>query len=86
MSQQARLCACGREAIDVVSVASQDGVLLIAVCAECIEDPAAGEQSELFGPSDRRRPLAAMPARDEGGQQSLPLGDLDDVEEERGAA
>jgi hypothetical protein len=79
-----RVCACGRDAIDVVSVASDDGLLLIPVCAECIEDPAAGEQQELFRLSDRR-PLAAMPPRDDP-QQPLPLADLTDADEEQGAA
>jgi hypothetical protein len=79
------LCACGRDAIDVVRVASEDGLLLIPVCAECIEDPTAGEQREFFGLSDRR-PLAAMPARDDPQQPPLPLDVPDVDEEERGAA
>jgi hypothetical protein len=29
-----RLCACGRQAVDVLRVASEDGLLLIPVCAE----------------------------------------------------
>jgi hypothetical protein len=72
------LCACGREAVDVISVASDDGLLLVRVCAECAEDPAGGEQRELFGGFERR-PLTAMPARDDL-QQRLPL-DARDVEE-----
>jgi hypothetical protein len=31
------LCACGQDAIDVLRVASDDGLLLIPVCADCIE-------------------------------------------------
>jgi hypothetical protein len=61
-------------------------LILIAVCAECIEDPSAGEQSELFGLSEGRRPLAAMPARGDDGQQLLPLRHFDDLDEEEGAA
>jgi hypothetical protein len=84
MSQDEPVCACGRDAIDVVSVSSEDGVLLTPVCAECIEDPVAADQRELFAPSERR-PLAAMPPRDENLQQGLPLGDGAD-DQERGAA
>ena len=78
------ICACGREAVDVLRVASEDGLLLIPVCAECIEDPAVGEQRELFGP-DSRRPLTTMPSReDDDAQEQLPLGDASN--DERGAA
>jgi hypothetical protein len=83
------LCACGRDAIDVMHVASEDGLLLIPVCAECIEvgDAAGGEQGELFGRA-QRRPLSAMPARDGESQPQLPLGDVTDVDdgEQQGAA
>jgi hypothetical protein len=82
------LCACGRDAIDVMQVASEDGLLLIPVCAECIEvgDAAGGEQGELFGRA-QRRPLSAMPARDGESQPQLPLGDVTDVDgEQQGAA
>ena len=82
------LCACGRDAIDVMHVASDDGLLLIPVCAECIEvgDAAGVEQGELFG-RDPRRPLRAMPARDVDSQPQLPLGDVTDVDgRQRGAA
>jgi hypothetical protein len=83
MATPERLCACGRDAIDVLRVASEDGVLLVPICAECAEDPLSGDQGELFGPSPRR-PLAAMPSRDVDFQQELPLGGTAD--EERGAA
>lgn len=76
------LCACGRDAVDVMRVASDDGLLLLPVCAECAEDPAGGEQRELFGRAERR-PLTTMPARDDDPQQPLPL---DDVDDEQGAA
>jgi hypothetical protein len=82
------LCACGRDAIDVMHVASEDGLLLIPVCAECIEvgDAAGVEQGELFG-RDERRPLRAMPARDSDPQPPLPLDDVtDDDERQQGAA
>jgi hypothetical protein len=81
-------CACGHDAIDEVRVATEDGLLLIPVCAECISevsDAAAAEQRELFGPSAPRRPLATMPERDDDRQPPLPLGDLTDAEE-KGAA
>jgi hypothetical protein len=81
MARSERVCACGRDAVDVLHLASEDGLLLIPVCAECADDPVAGEQGELFGLS-RRRPLSPMPARDDGGQASLPLEDA----EEPGAA
>ena len=77
-----RLCACGRDAVDVIRVASDDGLLLVLVCAECAEDPASGEQRELFGDA-QRRPLTVMPARDDDAQRGLPLEDAD---EEPGAA
>lgn len=77
------LCACGRDAVDVLRIASEDGLLLLPVCADCIEvgDTTGTEQRELFPPSERRRPLTSMPSRDENAQTSLPLGD-----EEQGAA
>jgi hypothetical protein len=81
-------CACGHDAIDVVRVASEDGLLLIPVCADCISevsDAAGEEQRDLFELSERRRPPTAMPARDDDRQPRLPLRDLTDVEEE-GAA
>ncbi len=81
------ICACGRNAVEVVRVATDDGVLLVPMCAECVEiGDAGGEQGELFGPSAPRRPLSAMPPRDVDPQQSLPLGDEADIDEERGAA
>jgi hypothetical protein len=83
MTHPERLCACGRDAIDVLRVASEDGVLLIPLCAECPEDPLTGDQGELFGPP-QRRPLTAMPRRDAEIQQELPLDRAED--EERGAA
>lgn len=81
------VCGCGRSAVDVVRVASEDGVLLIPVCAECTEDPTAGEHAEparSAGPP--RRPPATMTARgeDSDSQQRLPLDDT--FEAERGAA
>jgi hypothetical protein len=78
------LCACGRDAIDVLCVASEDGALLIPVCAECADDPVVAEQREVFEPT-QRRPLSAMPARDDARQLSLPLDDVRD-DEEQGAA
>ena len=55
---------CSREAIDVVSVLSDDGLLLIPVCAECVSDVVeGGEQREFFGPLEQRRSLTTMPAR-----------------------
>jgi hypothetical protein len=83
MTYPERLCACGREAIDVLRVASEDGVLLIPLCAECAEDPLTGEQGELFGPP-QRRPLTAMAQRAAEIQQELPLDSAAD--EEQGAA
>ncbi|HXU90437.1 MAG TPA: hypothetical protein VFQ62_16405 [Methylomirabilota bacterium] len=82
----ADLCGCGRQAVDVVRVVSDDDVLLVPMCADCIEIGDGGaEQSELFTPAPPRRPLMAMPARDEDRrQQELPLDDVGD--EERGAA
>ena len=76
------LCACGRDAVDVMPVASEDGLLLVPSCAECAEDPLSAEQRELFGRLERR-PLTTMPARDDDPQQRLPV---DDVDEEQGAA
>jgi hypothetical protein len=81
MARSERVCACGRDAVDVLHLASEDGLLLIPVCAECADDPVAGEQGDLFGPS-RRRPLTAMPPRDDDAQASLPLDDA----QEPGAA
>jgi hypothetical protein len=80
-------CACGHDAIDEVRVASEDGLLLIPVCADCISEvsDAGAEQRDLFGPAERRRPLAAMPAHNDDRQPQLPLSDVTDVEEE-GAA
>ena len=86
MAQPERVCACGRDSIDVVRVASQDGVLLIPVCAECIEDPTAGDQRELFERPDPRRPLTRMSARDEDPQSSLELDDDTDTDERRDVA
>jgi hypothetical protein len=77
------LCACGRDPVDVLCVASEDGVLLVPVCAECAEDPVVAEQREMFKPT-QRRPLSAMPGRDEDRQLSLPLDDASDMQ--RGAA
>lgn len=68
------VCACGRQAVDVLRVASEDGLLLVPVCEEC-SDSAAGaaeEQLELFG-HIARRPLAVMPSRDDDRQPMLPL-------------
>ena len=80
------MCSCGRDAVEVIHVASEDGVLLIPVCADCGDDPAAGEQRELFG-HDPRRPLATMPPRDGRTQPSLPFEDFRDVDgAEHGAA
>jgi hypothetical protein len=82
------LCGCGRDAIDVMHVASEDGLLLIPVCAECIEvgDGVGAEQGELFG-RDQRRPLRTMPARDGDPQPQLPLDPAtDDEERQQGAA
>jgi hypothetical protein len=76
-----RVCACGRDAVDVLHLASEDGLLLIPVCGECADDPVAGEQGELFG-LPRRRPLSSMSARGDDAQAFLPLEDV----EEPGAA
>jgi hypothetical protein len=46
-------------------------------------DPTAGEQRLLFG-TPERRPLTAMPGRDDDRQLSLPLDDASDMQ--RGAA
>lgn len=83
MTPPERLCACGRDAIDVLRVASEDGILMIPLCAECAEDPLNADQGELFGTS-LRRPLTAMPSRDAGVQQELRLDGTAD--EEQGAA
>jgi hypothetical protein len=81
------LCACGRDAVEVVRVATDDGVLLVPMCADCVEIGDAGDaQGELFGRSGPRRPLAAMPPRDLDAQPPLPLDEAADVDEERGAA
>ena len=77
------VCACGRNAIDVTPVATEDGLLLVAVCAECVDDPLCAEQHDLFPPPHGRRPLASMSARTVE-QPSLPLDDANG--EERGAA
>jgi hypothetical protein len=82
MTQHETVCACGRDAIDAVRVVSEDGLLLIPVCAECVDDPVA-EQSDLFDATPRR-PLSAMPARDDARQPPLPLDDATD--EDRDAA
>jgi hypothetical protein len=77
-------CACGHDAIDEVRVASEDGLLLIPVCADCIgelSDGVGAEQRDLFGTSEYRRPLTAMPARDDDRQPTLPLSDVTDLEE-----
>ena len=83
-----RRCACGRGAVDIVPVASEDGVLLIAVCADCREDPTVGESGELVTPAhdSPRKPLATMPSREDEGQPLLPLHDDDTDELEPGAA
>jgi hypothetical protein len=86
MAQPERVCACGRDSIDVVRVASEDGVLLIPVCAECIEDPTAADQRELFERPEPRRPLTRMSARDEDPQSSLELDDDTDTDERRDIA
>ena len=80
------LCGCGRKAVDVLRVASEDEVLFVPMCADCIEiDEVGGEQDDLFGRSAPRRPRSAMPGREEDRrQQELPLDDVGD--EERGAA
>ena len=80
------LCGCGWQAVDVVRVVSEDEVLLVPMCGDCIEiGDAGGEQGELFGSSTPRRPLSVMPAReDDRRQHELPLDDVGD--EERGAA
>ena len=80
------LCGCGRKAVDIVRVASEDEVLLVPMCADCIEIGDVGsEQDDLFGLPAPRRPLSAMSAREEDRrQQELPLDDVGD--EERGAA
>ena len=75
------VCSCGREAVEVLRVASEDGLLLIPVCAECVDDPLA-EQRGLFEHA-QRRPLTAMPGRDNDRQLSLPLDDASD--KQRGA-
>jgi len=82
----AELCGCGRKAVDIVRVVSEDEVLLVPMCADCIEiGDVASEQDDLFNPSAPRRPLSAMPAREEDRrQQELPLENVGD--EERGAA
>lgn len=82
MAQSERVCACGRNAVDVVQLASEDGLLLIPVCAECADDPVAAEQGDRFS-APRRRPLTAMPARADEAQASLPL---EEDAEEPGAA
>ena len=77
-------CACGLDAIDEVRVASEDGLLLVPVCADCISELSDGvgvEQRDLVGPSEHRRPLTAMPARDDDRQPRLPLSDVTDLEE-----
>ena len=81
MSDAGQCCGCGRDAIDVVRIASEDGVLLMPVCSECIDDPIA-EQPELFEPT--RRPLRARPPRGSEPQQSSWLDDA--AEDDRGAA
>ena len=80
------LCGCGRNAVDIVRVVSDDDVLLVPMCADCIEIGDVGsEQDDLFGGSAPRRPLSAMSGREEDRrQQELPLEDVSD--EERGAA
>ena len=80
-----RRCACGRAAVGVVPVASEDGLLLIAVCADCSEDPTAGD---LVTPAHDlpRKPLATMASREDEGQPFLPLHDDDTDELEHGAA
>jgi hypothetical protein len=83
-----RRCACGRAAVGVVPVASEDGVLLIAVCADCSEDPTAGESGDLFTPvhDAPRKPLATMASREKEEQPLLPLHEDDTDEVEHGAA
>jgi hypothetical protein len=50
---------------------------------QVVMDPTAGEQRLLFG-TPERRPLTAMPGRDDDRQLSLPLDDASDMQ--RGAA
>ena len=87
MAQHERVCACGREAVDVLRVASEDGMLLVPVCEECSDSATcpAEEQLDLFGRFERRA-LAAMPSREAVRQPPLPLDELADVDKEHGAA
>ena len=87
MSVTGQICACGRDAVEMVRVATDDGVLLVPMCADCVEIGDVGDaQGELFGGAPPRRPLAAMPSREQDVQPSLPLDDEAAGDEERGAA
>lgn len=87
MSHDERPCACGRAAIEVMPIATEDGLLLVPACADCIEagDVAGAEQGDLWG-RPQRRPLKSMRAREDDQQPPLPLGDASDIDEQQGAA
>ena len=82
-----RLCACGRRPpIGVVRVASEDGLLLLPVCADCADPDAEildlhPAELEAF----ERRPLTAMPGR-EGHRDEELEDEIDESDEEHDAA
>jgi len=73
------VCACGRDALEVVRVASEDGLLLVAVCEDCLE---TGDYAAPGSPLAERRPLTPMASR-RNDPYELPLAD---ASEEPGAA
>ena len=73
------VCACGRDALEVVRVASEDGLLLVAVCEDCLE---TGDYAAPGSPLAERRPLTPMASR-RNDPDELPLAD---ASEEPGAA
>jgi hypothetical protein len=87
MAEKEPVCACGRPAVDVLRIAGEDGLLLVPVCEECGDSAtgAAEEQLDLFGRIERR-PLAAMPSRDDDRQRPLPLDERLDIDEKHDAA
>ena len=74
------VCACGRDALEVVRVASEDGLLLVAVCEDCLE---TGDYATPGSPLADRRPLTPMASRTDD-HDELPLADA--TSDERGAA
>jgi|RhiMetdeSRZDD1v2_1073273.scaffolds.fasta_scaffold148437_2 hypothetical protein len=80
MRTSRHLCACGRDALEIVRVASEDGLLLVAVCEDCLE---TGDYAAPGSPLADRRPLTPMASRSDDPEEP-PLANAES--DERGAA